>query len=666
VFFRRAGWIVLIAGILTTFAIYMQGIGGGFLFDDFPNIVDNKGVQPKEAGWESLVRAALASPASEFKRPLASLSFAVNYLLTGGDPEPMKVTNIVIHLLNGIACFFLTRLLTSVVVPRSGSPRWRPDIIAALIATSWMLLPINLTPVLYVVQRMESLANLAVFLGLIGYIKGRQMMQPGRWGGLGLAVVSITIVPLVGILAKETAVMVPLYALCIELAVFRGLTAEHGGLALPDRRIGYLFIVLLAIPFALGSVWLSTKLSNPRSWASRDFTLYTRLLSECRIVVDYIVWTVFPQNSDLSFYHDNFAISSDWTHPGTTLPSALCLLGLFAICIYWRRRLPLASLGIALFLACQSLTSTVIPLELIYEHRNYFASYGLMLALVPVLAAPRADGGTVRGGEEASALLLPRRVLLGGLVAYWTAQTWMTSTAWNSPLSLAAELAERAPDSPRALYELGRLYIIFSRYETESPFTALAYPPLERAMALPNSSILPEQALIFLNSRLNLPLKDAWWESMIQKLAVRRPSVQDESSLGSLGSCSINGLCDLPEDKLVEAFGVALSHPNPTARLQAMYADYAWSKLGDRTLATRMIEGASATAPDEPAYRISFIQYLTMQGRFSEANEQLSYLRAANIGGSLNADIARLSLNLERARNQANPNGTSQLKTSGH
>src|SRR4051812_44728958 len=118
---RRAGVIVLVAGLLITFAIYMQGIGGGFLFDDFPNIVDNKDVQPMDAGWTSLVRAALASPASEFKRPLASLSFAANYLLTGGDAEPMKVTNVVIHLLNGIACFFLTRLLATAVVPLSGS-----------------------------------------------------------------------------------------------------------------------------------------------------------------------------------------------------------------------------------------------------------------------------------------------------------------------------------------------------------------------------------------------------------------------------------------------------------------------------------------------------------------------------------------------------------------
>jgi hypothetical protein len=662
---RNTGWIVLLAGLLLTFAIYMQGIGGGYLFDDYPNIVDNKDVQPAELGWVPLVRAALASPASEFKRPLASLSFAVNYLLTGANPEPMKVTNIAIHLLNGIACFFLTRLLAAAVAPLSGAPRWRPDLVAALVATGWMLLPINLTSVLYVVQRMESLANLAVFLGLIGYVKGRQLMRPGRWGGLLLAITSITFMPLLGVLAKETAAMVPLYALCIELAVFRGLTTDMEENSRPDRRIRYLFIALLAIPFVLGSAWLSVKLSNPRSWASRDFTLYTRLLSECRIVIDYIAWTIFPRADDLSFYHDDFAISSGWIHPATTLTSALSLVALIAACVAWRRRLPLVSLGIALFLACQSLTSTVIPLELIYEHRNYFASYGLMLALVPLLAAPELEGGTTQRAGWAGALLLPRRVLLAAMMAYWGAQTWMTSTAWNTPVSLARELAERGPDSPRAQYELGRMYIVMSRYEPNSPFVALAYPPLERAMALPKSSILPEQALIFLNSRLHLPLKESWWNSMVEKLGVRRPSVQDESSLGALGTCAIGNFCDLPKDRMIEAFGVALSHPNPTARLQAMYADYAWSALGDRELATRMIEGASRTAPGEPTYSISLIQFLIAQARFDEASSEIRHLSAINFGSSQDAEIERLRARLERTRKQVEAADSSRRSGSG-
>ncbi len=95
-------------------------------------------------------------------------------------------------------------------------------------------------------------------------------------------------------------------------------------------------------------------------------------------------------------------------------------------------------------------------------------------------------------------------------------------------MHLAEDLAGRAPDSPRAQYELGRTYIIYSHYNPTSPFTKLAYGPLEKAAALPDSSILPEQAMIFMNSRMHLPLKDAWWDSMITRLHAHSPTVQDE------------------------------------------------------------------------------------------------------------------------------------------
>ena len=102
--------------------VYWPGLSGGFLFDDYPNIVDNHGVQPHDASIASLVSAALSSPSSEFKRPLASLSFAANYLASGLDPYWMKLTNLVIHLLNGWLVFLLARMLLQVTASHSRAP----------------------------------------------------------------------------------------------------------------------------------------------------------------------------------------------------------------------------------------------------------------------------------------------------------------------------------------------------------------------------------------------------------------------------------------------------------------------------------------------------------------------------------------------------------------
>jgi hypothetical protein len=338
-----------------------------------------------------------------------------------------------------------------------------------------------------------------------------------------------------------------------------------------------------------------------------------------------------PTPDALSFYHDNFRVSQGLLQPWTTLASIIFLSALLMLMLWLRKRQPLAALGIALFFGCQLLTATILPLELIYEHRNYFASFGLLLAVVPMLAAPRSE-----------AFALPRHVLLGAFLTCSAALTALTAYAWGNPLRLAEDLASRAPDSPRAEYELGRTYIVYSNYDPTSLFTKLAYAPLEKAAALPDASILPEQALIFMNARMHLPIKEAWWDSLFAKLRVRQPGVQDESSLGALTQCAREGRCQLSEQRMVEAYLAALSHPRPSARLLAMYGDYAWNVLGDHDLGHIMTNDAVKAAPNEPAYRITLVRMLAALGRKDEALAALRGLQALNTGGRLDRNIEEL------------------------
>lgn len=630
------GWALLALALLITTLVYAPGLSGGWLFDDYPNIVDNHGVQPAHGDIPSLIGAALSSPASDFKRPLASLSFAANYLASGLDPYAMKATNLVIHLLNGLLVFLLVRALLQVTAPRQESSRRAAFAVVA--AAGWMLLPINLTGVLYVVQRMESMANLFVLIGLLGYLAGRKRMRDGTGGGgLLLCILSLTLPTGLGILAKETAVMIPLYALLIEAIVFR---FRRPDTRRTDWRIVALFIVFLLLPMIVGLAWLVPRLLKPESWATRDFTMGTRLLSELRIVVDYIGWTLLPLPHELSFYHDDFLVSSGLFAPSTTALSACVLLALIAAMIGTRRRQPLIALGIALFLGCQVLTATILPLELVYEHRNYFASLGLMLALLAALFPP---------GETWLSPLRSRiaTALIAVLMLWWTGITAVSTYAWGDSLRLAEALAERGPDSPRAQYELGRTYIIYSHYQPGSPYTQKAYAPLERAAGLPKSSILPQQALIFMNSRMDLPLKDAWWQSMTDKLATVRPGVQDESSLAALADCARDGDCDLPKDRMKAAFDAAMSHSKPSPRLMSTYADYAWNVLEDRKLGMQLETRAVDGSPQEPAYLITLIRMLLREHHTEEAQTRMDQLQQLNLGGHLDSQIEKLRAQFE-------------------
>ena len=657
-------WWMLATAFIVTALLYWPGLYGGFLFDDYPNIVDNQGVQPHDSSIASLARAALSSPSSEFKRPLASLSFAANYRATGLDPFWMKLTNLMIHLLNGILVFVLTRIFLTAanvkyrdhfIAPMPerehevGHLDQSPNcavtctaVVAAIIAACWMLLPINLTGVLYVVQRMESMANIFVLLGLIGYVTGRCAMlgvplacrsQPDyghvtvQTRGFCLSLLSITIFTALGLLAKETAAMLPFYAFLTEWTLFNFRTDSGKW----DRRIVILFTLVLALPLCLGLAWLLPGILKPQAWAVRDFTMETRLLSEARIVVDYIVWTLLPTPAALSFYHDDFHISTGLLSPWSTSASMVVLVALIALMFWLRRRRPLVTLGISLFLGCQLLTGTVLPLELIYEHRNYFASFGLLLAVVSSLAVPRMQP-----------FALPKHVLLGSLILCWAGLTGLTAYAWGNPLRLAEDLAGRAPESPRAQYELGRTYIIYSHYDPDSPYTRLAYAPLEAAAALPQASILPEQALIFMSARMHLPQRDMWWASLIAKLKAHKSGVQDESSLSSLTQCARELRCDLPQDRMMEAFMAALSHPNPSAHLLATYGDYGWNVLGDKELGKRMTEQAVQVDPNEPAYRVTLIRMLVALDQVPQARVQLQQLKKLNTAGRLNDEMVTL------------------------
>ncbi|MHC1481621.1 hypothetical protein ACYJW8_15360 [Frateuria aurantia] len=633
---------LMLAFMIGCLLIYLPGFSGGWLFDDYPNIVDNPGVQPRHSSLGALISAALSSPASDFKRPLASLSFAANYMLSGLSAPAMKLTNLVIHLLNGLLVFVLMRLLLA-VPGRWQAPAGKPDrswnigMLAALIAGAWMLLPINLTAVLYVVQRMESLANLFVLAGLVGYIKARQLMWTGRRlaGGL-MAALAVTVPAALGLLAKETAVMLPLYALLLEWILFDFASAA----ASPRRERGLIafFVVILGIPLIAGLVWLLPGVLNPATWATRDFGLTQRLLSEARIIVGYAFWTLTPWPHALSFYHDDYPISSGLLHPWTTLTSLLTLLAVLWVILRYRRRQPLLALGLAWFLSAQLLTGTIIPLELVYEHRNYFASLGLLLAVIPWLAGLPLPAFTM---ARSHALPLRRTVLVLALVG-WTSLTAITAWDWGSPLRLAETLAARAPDSPRAQYELGRTYIVYSHYDRTSPYTRAAYAPLEHAAILPDSSILPQQALIFMNSRMGLPLKPEWWDSMIAKLKARPLGVQDDSSLAALTDCARDEVCHLPKDRMSEAFEAALDHPHPTSRLTATYGDYAWNVLRNHTLGLSLLQRTVAADPHEPAYRITLTRMLIASGDAPAARQQLAVLQQLNLGGRLDGDISNL------------------------
>ena len=104
---RAGGLLVVVVGLLVTAAIYWPGLHGGFFFDDYANIQRSKAVALEEISISSLLSAARSGVSGQLGRPVSQLSFALNYHFSGFNAFAFKITNLVIHCVNGLLVYVL-------------------------------------------------------------------------------------------------------------------------------------------------------------------------------------------------------------------------------------------------------------------------------------------------------------------------------------------------------------------------------------------------------------------------------------------------------------------------------------------------------------------------------------------------------------------------------
>jgi hypothetical protein len=618
------------ATLLLCALLYARGLEGSFLFDDFPNIVDNPDVQVASLNWSDWRAAAWSSPSPELRRPLAMLSFAANYYFTGLAPLPMKLTNLLIHLANGVLLWRVLGVLLPLWNARRAQPlpATTPAWAAVWISAAWLLCPINLSPALYVVQRMESMAQFFVLGGLLLYLAGRRRMLAGHGGG-ALALFGLAAGTGLGALCKESAALLPLYAFLIEACVLRFEPA------VARRRLRAAYALILILPGLLGLVWLLPHALAPGAYADRGFSLAQRLQTECRVLLDYAAWTLFPRPDALGFYHDDLVVSQGWLAPVSTLGSAAAIAGLLVGAALWRRRLPLLSLGIGWYFSAHLLTATVIPLELVFEHRNYFASIGLLLAVTAVVL------------ELPGRLGLLRTTLPWLALAAFSLTTALRANQWSDPIRFAFAEADEHPQSPRANYELGRTLAIASGYRADSKLIDPAMRAFERAAALPGAGTSPDAALIIVANHMHRAVEARWWSRLNERLAQAAMSPDNMQALRSLMECQRQGACAPQKAELLSAYLAALGHGPPGDELLASYGIFAANALADYPLAINMLTTAASMAPARPDYWIELAEVLILQRDDAGAQNALARACALRLRPADRVKVARLRQQIE-------------------
>ncbi len=641
--FSLSGNTLLLTLLLAaTFLIYQPGLYGDYIFDDLSNITNNTALEIKELSWQAIQDAAISSFSGPLKRPLSMLTFAFNASTTGfGAPLFFKLTGLLVHLASGLAVFWLAGLLLMRFRPLVNNMVGPapPDWTRLLITGIWLLHPLNLSAVLYIVQRMTSLSALFAFLAVALYCKGRsrlEMSQPFGWALIG--VVFIILLPL-SALSKENGILVPVLVLVVELTAF-----EFKKLSRADRiRLGLLGLVTVAIPaiLFLGAT-ISQNSTLMGSYKLRDFDLAERLLTQGRVLWYYIAMVLFPNNSDLGLYHDDIVTSTGILTPITTLIAWGGLVGLLVIAVLMKRRFPAITFGIFWFFGGHLLESTVLPLEMVHEHRNYLPIFGLIFAgCFALLEYVRID--------------VYRRLIIFAVTAYMVliaVVTILRAEQWGDSLTHAVHEAQNHPDSERAQQQLGRIFMFMMIDTPKIEYYLAAKEALEKCVRLTKISITAHFSLIQLAFLIEKPVDPAIVDAAERVLSTGPVPPSVAQAFRSLVDCQIFAYCKLSDNDVVRLANAALTNPRGTigvtTQIAIFLAQYYIDKIGDGDLAVLTLQKALVRDPKSVALHLSAGRVFRVVGDFKRSAMHLEQAERFSSLGAYRNEIVEEEKKLKR------------------
>jgi len=368
---------------------YFHALYGPWLFDDFTSVL------PIKAGLGSLSelwQVVLANDSGLFGRSLPLLSFAANFYFGGEAPFNFKLTNLLLHTLNFFLVYFICRYLF-LHISESGKKLSSTEVrcLALFCSLIWVLHPMHMSTVMYVVQRMAMMSATFSLGAMLVYLMYRTTVNtmPSKV----LWMTTIVFLIFVSCVCKENGALTVLYIALLEVLLFPAAILRFGS------YLGRRKVLLLFVGFACSSFFLAI-------FVVRDASLMT-----------------------------GYEINQQF------ILSVLVISGLLALALFARKAMPLVSFGIGFFFISHLLESTIFPLELVFEHRNYLAILGLLMAVV-------AAGWMVcRSYLKKTTILL---LLVSVPILLLAQKTYIRSIEWSSEETLLSAALRNKPKSVRA------------------------------------------------------------------------------------------------------------------------------------------------------------------------------------------------------------------------
>jgi len=448
--------------LLACLCTYANCISKTLVFDDDAWIADHPNLDDPATYFQSMEG-----------RPLLALSNLALHRLGRNNPLGHHVLNVLVHLAATLTLYDLVR--RSLLARRfRGRFDGRAPYLAFAVALLWMLHPLQVQCVTYIIQRGESMAGFFYLLILYAVVRGNEVgSQPfatvhpsddaargprlglRRFGWYALAVVSLVL----GFGSKEIMATAP-----VALILFDRIFLTRSFRQMLRRRwVFYLFFLLIWAGFTAWHFYRATQAQGGIGFKVETVTWKQYALTEAGVLLYYLQISFWPRGLAIDYQ------SWPWSHTlSDAMPEAAIVAAMLlatAVLLFWR---PALGFVCAWFFIILAPTSSVLPIvDAVFEHRMY-----LSLATPVVFAVFFGDWLFCRTGLEGL-----RPYALAAVAIALGVLTFLRNEEYRSRAAIWTVAMERMPNSVRARANLGQGLLVDGRNEE-------VVPVLERALEL--------------------------------------------------------------------------------------------------------------------------------------------------------------------------------------
>lgn len=432
--------ILVLVFFICFYYVYKQAAGLTWQFDDYINLKDLSEVNSIQ-GLNNFIFGGVAGPTG---RPISLLTFLANYNdWMNNHPWGFVETTLIWHLLNTSLVFLLVFNIAKTYIKNIN----QSYLFAVIVAMVWAILPIHASANLIPIQRMTHVSAFFMLSTLLGYVYFRTHLSSKQSPVLNLILVIgwVVLGTFFAVYSKENGAVVITMIALIELFFL-------GHIAYP----AYPKLWKIGIYLALFIVPIFMLLYLLKNWAGihhhfefyRDRSLADHLATQVIILWEYLRQITLPRAALLGPFHDGHSVYH-WT---MWQPYVALTAWMVAIFVGWKYKAytlgKFLLFALLWYFAAHQIESSIIPLELYFEHRNYLASLGWVVFIVVIFAEI----------YKKSKGLSPAYALGGLYLLYLLFNLQQITSLWGKPLLAAEMWSNYQPDSPRAAQMLAEQY----------------------------------------------------------------------------------------------------------------------------------------------------------------------------------------------------------------